>query len=798
MTDALVSDVRLALRNLFRRPAFLVVAVVPLALGIGATSAIFSVLNGVLLERLDYPSPGRLMRFVSNQSPPDIADMREQIEGFEAVGGYSLWDFDLTADERPERISGAIVTSGLLAALGLEAEEGRLFGASDHRLGAERTAVVSNGFRNRLAPGNELVGRHLYLNGNAYTVIGVLPEDFRLPTSAADILVPLEAEYPVVADVRGAHFLRTIGRLGPEVSRQATQEELDALALLLAQAYPEENTGLNLSIVPLEEFLVQDVRTLLWILFGAVALVLIIACANVANLLLSRFLTRDREIAVRTALGASRGRLMLHLMMESLMLALIGGGAGLLLAIWGVDLLLGLGGPELPRAEGIAVDRTVLLFTLGAALVTGVVSGLLPAAVTSFRGPGGLRSGRRSMTAGRSRHRLRNALVVLEVTLALVLVIGGGLLIRSFQSLMAVEPGFERNNLLTLRLTLPEARYPAVPDQNVFVERLLENLRTLPGVLRATVVSDLPGDDAGINHDASYSGAEGIEPGQEPDAWARDVSPEFFSAFGIEALEGRLLEEGDGREAPPVAVVNRSLAEAFWPGASAVGQRIRWARQQPPQWMTVVGVVEDVRYRGLDRHEGIAVYAPISQKTMSWKRWMHVAVQTQGPPDAFLERVQEAVWAADPALPTTQVRTMEEVLRATLAERRFALLLLNLFAFVALVLAAVGVYGVLAYSVARRTREIGIRMALGADRRRILRQVLLRGMSLVGLALVLGVALALGLGRSLESLLFGVRSSDPWAIGGASLVLSAVAFLACLLPARRATAIEAASALRDD
>ncbi|MCB1036367.1 MAG: FtsX-like permease family protein, partial [Acidobacteria bacterium] len=523
---------------------------------------------------------------------------------------------------------------------------------------------------------------------------------------------------------------------------------------------------------------------------------LLIACANVANLLLARFLSRDQEIAVRAAMGASRLRLVTQLMTESVLLSLIGAGAGLLLAVWGVDLLLGLGGPDLPNAGTVQVDRPVLLFTLGTALLTGLLAGLFPALMVSSRGSSGLRVGPQTSTTGRSRHLLRNTLVVVELTLALVLVIGGALLIRSFQTLLTVEPGFRQDHLLTLRLTLPESRYPKVAEQTVFTDRILSRIESLPGVVRAAVVSDLPGDDAGIHHDTAFSGGESLEPGQEPNAWAREVSPDFFDIFEIRLLEGRFIDRRDREDSVPVAVVNRSLAQTFWPGRSAIGEKVRWARQEGKTWMTVVGVVDDVRYRGLDREEEIAVYTPLPQKPMPWKRWMHVVVETTGPPREVLEQVEDAIWSVDPALPMTQVRTMEEVLDASFEKRRFGLLLLNLFAGLALVLAAVGVYGVVAYSVARQTREIGIRMVLGAHRRQILGRVLLRGLGLVAVALGLGVFLAMALARFLESQLFGVHTTDPVAFGGAVILILLVTLLACLMPAKRATKVEVVAALR--
>ncbi len=800
MFDTIRQDLHLAVRRCQRRPSATLLTVATLALGIGATTAVFSVLSGVLLAPLPFEEPERLVHFVDNQSPPDVEEVRTRSGVFEAVGGYSLWNFDLVGAKRPERIPGAMVTPGLLEALRVQVAEGRLFTPAEHRLGADRALVASAAFQRRRYPdAATLVGRELSLNGRSYTVVGVLPESFRFVAPEVELFVPLAAEYPIVLDVRGAHFLRTAGRLAEGVELAAARTALAGLAAQLAEEYPAEDTGLDLGVLPLKDLLVRDVQGVLWILFAAVGLVLTIACLNVAHLQLAKLLGRQQEMAVRTALGANRSRLVKQLLIENLLLAVVGGGAGLLVASWGMDGLVALAGDRLPRAGELALDRTVLLFSLALSLGTGLALGLGPALLVGARASlAGLRTGVSKAAGGRGQSRLSGTLVLVQVTLALVLAIGAGLLVRSFQGLLAVAPGFRFERVLTVRLALPEARYPAVADQLELFGRLLPELEALPGIATAAVVSDVPLEGAGIHHDVAYSGGEDLQPGEEPNAWSRDVSEGFFAALEVRPLAGRLFDSRDRELGAPVAIVNQGLADAFWPGKDALGEKVRWARQPDGPWLTVVGVVPDLKWLGFDRGEGLAIYTPMAQKPMAWKRTVSLVLDTEGPPLAVLPEVEEAIWAFDPELALPQNRTLDAVAGQWLGQRKLALVALNTFAGVALALAALGIYGVLSHAVSRRTREIGIRMALGADRGRLLGQVVGGTLGLVGAGVVAGWMLARVLGRSLESLLYGVTARDPFAFTAATVLLFAVALAAAWLPARRAANVEPVVALRED
>ncbi|HZN12207.1 MAG TPA: ABC transporter permease, partial [Blastocatellia bacterium] len=570
--------------------------------------------------------------------------------------------------------------------------------------------------------------------------------------------------------------------------------EMAAVDVRLAAEDPAENKGRRTRLSALHERVVGETRTALLVLFGAVGLVLLISCANFANLLLTRAAAREQEIVVRAALGAGRGRLVCQLLTESLLLALVGGTAGLVLALWGVDLLLALKPDDLPRLDEIRVDGRVLLFTLGVSVLTGLIFGLVPAwqmARTDLNAA--LKEGGRSTTAGASRQRMRGALVVAELALALVLLIGAGLLIKSFWGLRAVAPGFATENLQTMRVELPEARYRQIPAQVRFRQQALEAVNSLPGV-RAAMVSELPLTGDYLTHNFVIEGRP-LPPGDEPEIQTLTLSGDYFGVMNIPLLRGRDLTPQDREGAPYVCLVNESMVRQYFPDEDPLGKRIRWARGDSP-WMTIVGVVADARHQGLDQPAEPAVYDSYAQTVQPWKRWMYLAVRSSEDPARIAAAVKRQVWTVDARLPVTRVRTMAEVASASLAGRQFVMLLLLIFAGVALLLAAVGIYGVIAYAVALRTHEIGVRMALGAGPRDVLALVLRQGLALTAAGVALGLAASLALTRIMVSLLYGVGATDPTTFGAIAVVLALVALLACYVPARRATKVDPVVALR--
>ncbi|HEV3469195.1 MAG TPA: ABC transporter permease [Pyrinomonadaceae bacterium] len=793
----LLHDLRHGARVLLRRPGFTLVAAVTLALGIGANTAIFSVVNGVLLRPLPYPEPERLLTARQNISLPNLEDIEAAQQSFELVGGAVLQPLDFTGGGEPVQVEAALCTHELFDLLGARPAAGRTLRAEDDAYDAPRVVVLSHGFWQRHLGGRDInEGLTITLSGQTYAVVGVLPASFVSPYGSPDVWASLRVANPVAARVRGVHFLRTFWRPRAGVTTEQAQAELDLIARRLAEAYPDENKGRRFVLMSLHERMVGDVRPALFVLFGAVGMVLLIACANFANLLLARAATRRHEVAVRAALGAGRWRIARQLLTESVLLAVLGGAGGLVLALWGVDLLLALEPESLPRLSSIRVDAAVLLFTFGLAVLTGLVFGLAPALGASRANlSDALKEGGRRLSGGGSRRGLRGALVVAELAVALVLLVCAGLLIKGFWRLRAVEPGFETANLLTLRLELPEARYREIPPQTEYRRRVLEALNTLGGA-RAAMVSEIPLGGSSLHHNFVIEGRAPLAPGEEPDLYTRSVEGDYFGVMGIPVIEGRGLTPHDDERAPLVGVVNERFVREHFGGASPVGARIRWARQTEPQWITVVGVVGDVRHFGLDQPEESAVYTPYAQSGMAWKRWMGVVVRSGTDAAALTNAVKEKIWSVDPQVPVTKVRTMEEVSAASVGRQRLNMTLLALFAAVALALASVGIYGVINYTVAQRTHEIGIRMALGARRRDVLAMVLRQGLGFALAGAGIGLLLALALTRLLASLLYGVTATDPSVYALVAALLVAVALLACYVPARRATRVDPMEALR--
>jgi putative ABC transport system permease protein len=600
---------------------------------------------------------------------------------------------------------------------------------------------------------------------------------------------------PIASAYRGVHFLRTYGKLAPGVSLEQSQTEMQAIDKQFAAEYPEENKTRQTQLFPLQERVVGSSRTPLLIIFGAVGLVLLIACANFANLLLTRAAEREREIVIRAALGANRLRIIRQLLTESVMIAICGGALGVMLALWGIDLLVALKPQNLPRLDEVKVDRMALLFTLGVSVATGLIFGLMPAwSVSRGNASEAMKEGGRS-TAGIGKQRLRSGLVVAEIAIAVVLLIGAGLLIKSFSQLRTVNPGFNPENLTTMRIDLPEFRYKEIPKQTQFRRAVLEEINTIPGV-QAAMVSELPLGTDILTHNFVIDGRPPIEVGEEPELLTRSVEGEYFRTMEMPLLAGRDFTVQDKDGAPLVGIVNQSFVNEFFDGESPIGARVRWARDQQITWITIVGVVGDVKYFGLNQPEQSALYTPYGQSGRAWKRWMNLVVRSQADSAAVTQDVKARVWKVDSQIPLNRVRTMTEIVGASMATERFNMLMLGIFAAVALVLAASGIYGVIAYSVAQRTHEIGIRVALGAQVRDVLRMVIAQGMKLTLIGVGIGLVAAFALTRLLQNLLFGVSTSDPLTFSVIAILLSLVALLACSIPARRATKVDPMVALR--
>src|ERR1043166_3532014 len=795
--ETLLKDIRYSVRSLLKRPAFTAVAVITLALGIGLNTAIFSVINAVLLRPLAYGEPVRLVTFRSNQSGPDLADVEAQCHTFIKLGGEVKQPLDYTAGSEPVQFQIGQVTGGYFETLGVSAERGRVITAQDDKNGAPFVVVLSQDlWRRQFGSDPQIVGKTIPLSGNVYTIIGVMPATFASPRDNIEAWTPVHVSNPVAANFRGVHFLRTYARLAPGVTLPQPRAEMQVIDKPLAAQYPADNKNRASVLIPLHERIVGQSRQSLLVLFAAVSLVLLIACANFANLLLARAAEREREFVIRSALGAGRWRLVRQLLTESVLVSLSGGAIAVLLAIWATNLLVALQPDNLPRLQEIGVDGRVLAFTFGISLLTGIVFGLLPAWTASRSAVNeALKEGGRSATAGGTRQALRSTFVVAELSIALVLLVGAGLLIKTFWNLRSVEPGFRPDHLLTMRVELPEARYQPVAPQTRFRRQALDAINGLPGV-QAAMVSELPLSGDSLDHDFLIDGRPPIAPGDEPSLETRSIMGSYFQTMQIPLRLGRDFVSADFQDkAPEVGIVNDTLVKQFFPNEDPLGKRIRFARDPAIHWITVVGVVGDVKHFGLDLPEQPALYTPYTQIN-PWKRWMTVVARTQSNPESMAQAVKQQIWKIDSQLPITKVKSMNDVAAASFAARRFNMLLLGLFAALALVLAAVGIYGVMSYAVTQRTQEIGIRMALGAKTGDVLKLVLKNGMGLTLLGLALGVSGAVAATRLLATLLFGVTPTDKPTFVAVSAVLVVVALLACYIPARRATKVDPLVALR--
>lgn len=793
--QTLLQDLRYGGRMLWKQPGFTLIAILTLALGIGANTAIFSVVNAVLLKPLPYEQAEQLLTTRGNQSVPDLNDVRAWSQSYTNVGGINQQPLDYTGGSEPQQLLVGHVTGGFFATLGIQPKIGRTLNDDDDKPGGARVAVLSDELWQQLFQRDpNVLGKTLPLGGNSFTVVGVMPPGFKAPRDNTRLWVPIHVTNAAAANYRGVHFLHVYLRLKAGVTLQQATTEMQALDQRLAEAYPAENKSRRTILVPLLDRVVGDARMTLWVLFGAVALVLLIACANYANLLLVRGAARQQEMTVRVALGAGQWRVARQILTESVLLSLLGGAVGLLFAQWGVELLLALKPDNLPRLDAITLDARVLGFALLVSLLTGLVFGLAPAwSVTHVNVSDALKAGERGGVSA-VRQRLRSTLIVVEMAMAFLLLVGVGLLLKSFWHLRSVQPGFNPDNLVTLRINLPEARYKDISKQNQYRQSLLAEVSALPNV-QAALVSELPLSGDSLNHDFTREGWT-LPVGEEPSVETRSIEGDYFQTMQIPLRAGRAFTAHDNADALLVGIANEALVKQHFPNENPLGKRVRWARDDEIHWITIVGVVGDVQHFGLDTPEDPALYTPYAQSGREWKRWMTVVVRGPQASAVLTAAVKSAVWKVDAQLPLTKVLTMSEVMAESFAERRFNLLLLSLFATLALMLAGLGIYGVISFAVAQRTNEIGIRMALGANAQDVLRLVLRQGLRLAGLGVLLGGAAAFGLTRLMKSLLFGVTATDPLTFALVPVALLTVALLACWIPAWRATKVDPMIALR--
>jgi putative ABC transport system permease protein len=804
----MLKDLRHGLRSLSKRPALTAVALITLALGIGVNTAIFSAVDSVLLRPLPYKDPESLMAvwehtphlgIVQNEfAPANYFDLRRQNNVFEGAGAFGQLSINHTGDGEPEQLEGQLVTANVFPLLGVAPALGRTFAADEDQKGRENVAVLSHAlWQRRFNRDPGIINRNITLNGESFTVIGVMPPSFFFPVRETELWVPWSMEEGQ-AEGRGDHYFRVVARLKPGVTREQANAEAEAIAARLAAEYPRTNEGLGFVVNSFHQDYVGDLRRPILILFAAVGLVLLIACANVANLLLAQATTRRREIAIRMALGASRWAIARQLLTESLLLAIAGGLLGVLGAIWGVEALSQLLPESLSKLQDISVDSRVLIFTGGMTLLTAIAFGVVPALHATRANPGdALAETSRDIAGGLSGRYLRRALVIAEVAVAVVLLAGAGLLIRSFHRLNQVDLGFKADNLLTMRMVLPLPKYRQPEARRAFYDELLRRVDEIPGVESVGINTRLPLSTSGMKFSFSVEGRTMPNDSNLPFAIYRVVNPDYFNAMGIPLQRGRVFDTRDSAESTPVFLINRRLAEQFWPGQDPTGKRLKIGPADSPNpWVTIIGVVGDARQAGLYGEQLAELYAPYAQERRSWMSPRDLVVRTSDDPASVAGAVRQAVWAVDKDQPVTNIRTMDQVFAATISRERFQTLLLGLFAALALVLACVGLYGVISYAVVRRTHEIGVRMALGAQPWDVLRLVLRQGMTLTLVGLCFGIAVALAVTRVMADMLYGVGPKDAVTFISAGALLTVVAFLACYLPARRATKVDPLIALR--
>jgi putative ABC transport system permease protein len=800
-----MSDIRYAFRNLLRRPAFTIIAVVTLALGIGANTAIFSAIYALLLKPLPWPELDRVVA-IWDKSPSrgyehnevtmaNYLDWQAQNQSFEQLALYNWWNVNLSGGDIPERVQGFTVTANYLDTLGVKPIMGRNFSPEENQPGKNKVAIISYNLWQRHFGGDpNILNKTITTNGLAITIVGVLPEHFNYP-KGGEIYAPLELTQRVVQN-RRLHTYYVVGRLKPGVSIKSAQSDIDNITARLEQQYPDNNKGWGASVIPIVADTVRAYDTVLWVVMAAVAFVLLIACANVANLMLARASGRQREIALRTALGASRWRIIRQLLTESVIVALIGGVVGVLVALWGLDALRAANpGDAAKFAPGwyqLGLNFTVLAFTVGLSLLCGIVFGLAPALQVSKPNLNdSLKEGSRQ-TSGRG-HGLRSSLVVFEIAVSLVLLVGAGLAARTFLALLKTDPGFNPENLLTMNLVLPSAKYTDEPKREAFYTELIQRVKSTPGVESAAAVNFLPLGGSNASDAYLVEGVPEPPPDQENLARYRVCTPDYFQTMGIRVVQGRNFTEYDKAKAPLVVIVNEALARKHWPDGDAVGKRIKsYGPPDKAPWYEIVGVVQDVKHE-LNIPVTPEFYFPYAQDVWSS---MVVVARTKVDPASLAGALRQQVWAIDKDQAVFDVHTMQEVRAISVGMYSSGSIMLGIFAGVALLLASIGIYGVMAFAVTQRTQEIGIRMALGAGRRDVLKLIFKHGMKLALFGIAIGLLGSWGLTRFMKGLLFGVAPTDVLTFSLVSLSLLITAFLACYLPARRATKVDPLVALR--
>ncbi|MCA1577493.1 MAG: ABC transporter permease [Acidobacteria bacterium] len=802
----MLKDIRYGLRSLIKHPTFTIVCIVTLALGIGANTAIFSVVNAVVLRPLPFAGADRLTMIWTtkdaNQEQPlsfaDYNDLKDQTKSFSAIGAASpLWNFTLTGAGEPEPVQGLYVSANLFELLRVSPARGRNFNAEEDRVGGTPVAIISHALWERRFGGDpNIVGKPLTVSGLNATVIGVMPAGFQFLEPPAELWVPL-SQNQFASSARNVRLLSVVGRLNDRTQAAAASAELNTIASHWAGQYPDSNAGVGMRTVPLHQQVTGKIRPALLLLLGAVGLVLLIACANIINLMLVRSASRHKEIAVRAALGAGRRRLLRQLLTESITLSLIGGGAGIVLGAWGVQALMALNPIRLPQYNEIRVDLTVLAFTLGASVVTGIVFGLAPAWQTlKLDLNSALKEGGRTTMADSRQRRLSSMLVIAETAMAMVLLIGAGLLLKSFAHLLDVQPGFVTENVLTMQIGLPNQGYQQPQKRIAFMQQLEANLAAAPEVQSVGFVTRLPLNSA-MNNITSFLAIEGREVpvASRPEIDFRRASTGYFQTMGIPLLAGRLVTEQDVTNNTGSVLINEAMAKRFWPGEDPIGKRISTATSsgQQTQWQTIVGVVGSVRHLGLDVEPRPEIYY---HTNTSPPFGPVVVLRTTGDPQRLISIARAKVRELDRDVPISNVNTMEQLVAQSVAQRRFGMFLVGIFAALALVLAVIGIYGVVSYSVAQRTNEIGVRMALGASGTDVLKMVLKNGMTLALIGVGVGLAGAFAATRLMASLLYEVKPTDVATFAIVSVGLILVALLACYLPARRAMKVDPLVALR--
>jgi len=796
--EELVADIRFGLRQLCKSPGFTTVAVLTLALGIGANTAIFSVINGVLLSPLPYKNPQQLVVIKEHDSLPNVMDIQRQVRAFSQGGGINVEPMDYTGGTEPVQVHVGLINAGFLETLGAQPMLGRIISPGEDVQGGPRLVMVSNHFwQNYLGSDPHAVGNTIHVDGKPYTVIGVMPASFTLPAEHADVFVSLMVRDPRAGAERDLHFMHTYWRLKAGVTLAQAQADMAAIDRRLAEQYPAEEKERKSQLVPLHEWLVGDVRPALLVLFGAVGLVLLIACANFASLLMVRAFAGRQEWAIRAALGAGRGRLIRKALTESVLLSILGGAAGLLFAQLGTSMLLAMKPEELARLSGIHMDTRVLLFVLVVSVLTGIMFGMAPVWISARAEVAeGLKESGRSTTGSAMGRSIRGILGTSELAVALVLLVGAGLLIKGFSRLRSMNPGFNSANVMTMYLQLPTTRYSEIPKRTQFRRELLTRLNSLPGV-QAAMVSDIPLGGNYVGHRFVIDGRPPVAVGGEPEAQTLLVMGNYFPVMQIPLHAGRDFTPLDREGQPLVAIVNEEMAREFFPHEDPIGMRIRWAGATGlPRWMTVIGVVGDVKHSGLNQPTDPAVYTPFSQSDEAWTRFMTLAIRAQDASPGLVEQVKKQIWSLDGQIPVGDVHAMDELIAVSLAQQRFNMLLLGIFAALALILAAVGIYGAMAYAANQRTHEIGIRTALGAQRSDVLRLVMRDGAKIALFGIASGIVGALALTHLMASLLFEVKPTDPATFAAVAILLAFVVLAACYIPARRAMRVDPMVALR--